>query len=149
MPRTAIDTSVIVAAHVVRHDHHEAAFHALEATLEAEERVILPMPALVEAYSVLTRFPAPFRLSPSDAFQVLKSSLESVSQIATLSDQDAWPFFADLSKNQVTGRATYDSQIIACAIKAGAERILTFNARDFQRLTPEGVQVVNPLSKSP
>lgn len=146
MPQTAIDTSVIVAAHVPRHGHHREAFRALEATLEAEERIILPMPALVEAYSVLTRFP-PFRLSPSDAFRVLKGSLEGVSQIATLSDQEAWPFFADLSKKQFAGRATYDSQIIACAVKAGAERILTLNARDFRRLTPKGVEVVDPLSE--
>ncbi|HYO15225.1 MAG TPA: PIN domain-containing protein [Thermoanaerobaculia bacterium] len=135
---------MIVAAHVVRHDHHGVAFHALERTLEVEERIILPMPSLVKAYSVLTRFPAPYRLSPSDAFRVLKNSLQGVSQIAALSDQEAWPFFADLSRNQFTGRDTYDSQIIACAVKAGAKRILTLNSRDFQRLKPEGVEIVNP-----
>ena len=125
------------------------AFRALETTLEVEERIILPMPALVEAYSVLTRFPVPFRLSPSDAFRVLKNSLQGVSQIAALSDQEAWPFFADLSGNQVMGRATYDSQIIACAVRGGADRILTLNGRDFERLKPDGLRIINPLSNSP
>lgn len=145
MLRTAIDTSVIVAAHLTQHEHHRAAFQAVERTLEVEEQIILPMPSLVEAYAVLTRIPAPNRLSPADAFRVLKASLESVSQIAALSDQDAWPFFADLSSNNFVGRATYDCQIIACAVKAGAERILTLNSRDFQRLKPDGIEIVNPL----
>jgi predicted nucleic acid-binding protein len=149
LPRTAIDTSVIVAAHLVRHDHHGAAFRALEATLESEASIILPMPALVEAYSVLTRLPVSYRLSPSDALRVLRNSLGAVSEIATLSGEEAWPFLAESADNQVMGRATYDSQIIACAVKAGAERILTLNAHDFVRLAPEGVEIVNPLDLAP
>lgn len=98
MPLTAIDTSVIVAAHLTQHDHHRVAFQAVEKTLEVEERIVLPLPSLVEAYSVLTKMPAPYRLSPSDAFRALKTSLQNVSEIAALSDQDAWPFFADLSR---------------------------------------------------
>ena len=145
MPPTAIDTSVIVAAHVVRHDHHEAAFRAIETTLESDGSLILPMPALVEAYSVLTRMPAPFRLSPADASRVLQRSLQGVSQLASLSDEGSWPFLADLAKGQAIGRAVYDFQIIACAVKAGAKQIITFNARDFERLKPEGIRIVNPL----
>src|SRR2546422_3207638 len=33
----------------------------------------LPISALIEAYSVLTRLPAPYRLAPADAFAVLRS----------------------------------------------------------------------------
>src|SRR5258706_16292070 len=98
------------------------------------------MPALVEAYSVLTRMPAPFRLSPADASRVLQSSLQGVSQLASLSDEGSWLFLADLAKGRVIGRAVYDFQIIACAVKAWAKQIITFNARDFERLKPEGMR---------
>lgn len=147
MPRTAIDTSVIVAAHLVRHDHHKASFHALAATLESEESIVLPLPALTEAYSVLTRLPAPNRLSPEDAFQVLHRSFREVASIVSLSSQDVWPFLADLAQGRFAGGATYDFQIIACAVKGGADRILTLNTRDFERLKPERLQIVNPLSE--
>lgn len=70
MSRTAIDTRVIVAAHLSRHDHHKASFQALAATLESEEGIMYPLPALTEAYAVMTRLPTPDRLSPADALQV-------------------------------------------------------------------------------
>ena len=147
MSRTAIDTSVIVAAHLSRHDHHKASFKALAATLEAEESIILPLPALTEAYAVLTRFPTPDRLSPADAFQVLQRSFREVALIVSLSGHDAWPFFADLSQSGYAGGVTYDFHILACAVKGGAERILTLNTRHFERLKPEGLQIVNPLTE--
>ena len=147
MSRTAIDTSVIVAAHLSRHDHHKASFRALAATLESEESLILPLPALTEAYSVLTRLPTPHRLSPADAFQVLHRSFREVASIVSLSGQDVWPFFADLSQSGSAGGATYDFQIIACAVKGGAERILTLNTRHFERLKPDGLEIVNPLTE--
>jgi len=81
-----------------------------------------------------------------DASRVLRSSLRPVTQIASLSDEESWPFLAALAKGQAIGRATYDFQIIACAVKAGAKQILTFNTRDFERLTPEGLRIVNPLT---
>jgi len=118
----------------------------MEATLESEGSLILPMPALVEAYSVLTRMPVPFRLSPADASRALQTSLQGVSRLASLSDEASWPFLADLAQSRAIGRAVYDFQIIACAIKAGAKQIITFNVRDFERLKPEGLKIINPLA---
>ena len=42
------------------------------------------------------------------------------------------------------GDAVYDARIVAAALKGGATRILTLNVRDFSRLAPDGLAVVDP-----
>jgi predicted nucleic acid-binding protein len=40
------------------------------------------------------------------------------------------------------GAATYDALIAHCALKAGADVLLTWNVRDFTRLGPAVAQLV-------
>ena len=56
---TALDASVIVAALLAAHEHHGPAATELGALLAEPGDVILPLQALVEAYSVMTRLPSP------------------------------------------------------------------------------------------
>ena len=55
-----------------------------------------------------------------------------------------WTFLRTASANGIAGGQTYDAQIVRCAVKAGAARILTLNTRDFERLAPSGMEVVAP-----
>ena len=63
----AVDSSVLVAALLGWHEHHVAAFRVLDAVLAADDDLVLPVHALIETYAVLTRLPAPHRLSPKAA----------------------------------------------------------------------------------
>src|SRR5690625_3303694 len=58
----ACDTSVLVPAMVTWHPRHEDSRRTVTETVTA-----LPSHVLVETYSVLTRLPAPHRLSPAVA----------------------------------------------------------------------------------
>ena len=145
MPKTAIDTNVLLAALLRWHEHHEVARHALELAFQEETEVLLPAAALVEAYAVLTRFPAPHRLSPQNAFELIYQSLGGRCRLVSLANDDLWSFLEGIARRQVRGRATYDSQILMSAAKAGADRILTLNLADFERLKPEGLTVVSPI----
>jgi predicted nucleic acid-binding protein len=66
----AVDTSVVVAALLGWHEAHEPARRALERGLAAE-RIVMPAPALLEAYAVMTRLPSPHRIRPADAAALL------------------------------------------------------------------------------
>lgn len=59
--RVALDTSVVVAALLAVHEHHAVAAPYV-AALRRESTIIVPLPVLVESYSVLTRLPTPLRL---------------------------------------------------------------------------------------
>lgn len=146
MIRTAVDTSLLVAVVLPWHKSHRIAFSALEAILSEEGGVLVPLPAVVEAYAVLTRLPAPHRMSPQDACSILTSLLSDTARIVGLDGGDAWSFLLDAAAVQAAGGAIYDAQILACAWKAGAERIFTLNWRDFERLRPKGLRVESPLS---
>jgi toxin FitB len=145
MPGTAVDTSVVVAALLAWHEHHEAAFGCLEQILSSEGAVLLPLPVLVESYSVLTRLPAPNRLSPSDAHALLSNALRARSRLVGLEPENAWSFLASLADNQVAGGVTYDAQIASCARNANADRLVTLNLRHFQRFGSDMLEILSPL----
>lgn len=66
MSRTC-DTSVLVPALLAWHPDHEECRRALRSVTK------LPVHVLVECYSVLTRLPAPHRVSPADAGGVVEA----------------------------------------------------------------------------
>jgi predicted nucleic acid-binding protein len=140
----ALDTSVIIAGLLSWHERHEPAAAAIEQALDAPDRPVLPLPCLLEAYSVMTRLPAPHRISPTDARDLLTGSFQGTVRVVGMSAREVWPLLESFPGAGVTGGATYDAQILACALKAGAERILTFNHRDFARFAPEEIEVVVP-----
>lgn len=109
-----------------------------------EGAFVLPLPALVEAYAVLTRLPAPHRISPRDAFSMLASSLHDTARIVSLHAGEIWPVLERAAAAHVAGGSIYDAQILACARKAGVERLFTLNWRHFERLRPDGFRIEIP-----
>lgn len=99
-------------------------------------------PALVETYAVLTRLPPPYRLRPADALAVMEGSWSRV-EITALDATDVWPLLRGLPDAGITGGSTYDAAIAACARKAGARVVLTWNVADFERVA-EDVEVKSP-----
>jgi len=126
----AIDTNVIIAALMSWQEFHGRARAALDKAL-LEKRLLLPFPALVESYSVLTRMPSSHRLAPAVAHQLLHATLGEV-RIAALPSRKAWQFLGVCEASGTTGGRVYDALIATIAIDAGAKEILTFNPRHFE-----------------
>jgi len=142
---TAVDSSVLVAGLLPWHEHHGAARAALRKLLSADSedpQPILPAHAVLEAYSVMTRMPAPFRVPPTQAHELLKSLLRNKVTLVQLSPQDAWRLLDRLPGDDITGGSVYDAVIAEAAHRAGAKRLLTLNVRHFERVAPEGMDVV-------
>ena len=143
MAKTAVDTSVVVAALLTWHEAHPPAFAALTAAVE-EGELLLPVSSLIECYSVLTRLPAAHRLTPVDATGLLESALRETGRVVGLRTGAAWGFLAALVREGVRGGATYDRRILEEAHAAGAERLLTLNGSDFRRFALDRLEVVVP-----
>ena len=92
----------------------------------------------------MTRLPAPHRLAPGSAHELLAGSLESCSVVVGLTGSEAWKLLRDLPGESIAGGRTYDAAILACAVKAGAKRLLALDAGDFERLDPHGIEIVVP-----
>ena len=62
--------------------------------------------------------------------------------LITLSEQEYVSALDQASSGTIVGAAAYDALIAHCALKAGADVLLTWNVRDFTRLGPAVARLV-------
>jgi len=127
---TAVDSSVLIAGLLSWHEFHDRAFQALGKLISAR-LLLIPFPALIESYSVMTRLPSPHRLHPEIAYQILHESF-SETRVVGLSAGSAWSFLSEYVAAGIAGGRVYDAVIASAAIAAHASELLTFNPRDFE-----------------
>ena len=133
----------MIAAVCTWHEHHAAAAGEIERRLGRGERMAIPAPALVEAYAVLTRLPAPHRLAPADAWALVKANFVERRQVVALTSRIYAGVLHDLVQHGLGGGRASDAVIAACARHARADVLLTFNTQHFDP-SPKGVLVVQP-----
>lgn len=139
-----VDTSCIIAAVCGWHAHHAPAAGEIDRRLGARELMATAAHALAEAYAVLTRIPAPHRLSPADALAVLEGNFIDNTRVAALDARGYRSLLRRAGRDGISGGRTYDAVIAECALRAKAATLLTFNVRHFADLEAAGVRVVVP-----
>ncbi|MPV38683.1 PIN domain-containing protein [Georgenia subflava] len=114
------DTSVLVPALISWHREHEAARHAIAGGVD-----VVPAHVVIESYSVLTRLPAPHRISPEDAANVL--SRLAVRAVG-VPDSTYRALVTELGRSRLTGGAAYDA-LVAVTARHHRLRLLTRDRR--------------------
>jgi predicted nucleic acid-binding protein len=144
--RFLIDTSCIIAAVCPWHESHESTAATITARLDAGEQLVIAAHSLAEGYSVLTRLPAPYRLSPEDAATLVGANFADGATVIALTAADYKRLVARAPERGVSGGRTYDAIVVECARKAGVSTIVTLNRKDFASLLPrEGGITLDPL----
>src|SRR5215470_4755219 len=128
------DASVLVAAFVEEHQHHQRSFERLEKA--EKKRACCAAHSLAELYSTLTRLPGSHRLSGEQALLFLDSVRERLETISLDSDEYV-NAIEEASADGVIGGTIYDALLAECARKARATVILTWNLNHFQRVCRE------------
>lgn len=130
-----LDSSVLVPVFLVDHEHHES---SLDLFLRFKKReVSCAAHSMAEVYATLTRLPGKHRLSAAQAMLCVGEIRERLSLIALTEDE----YFAALERTAslgIAGGTTYDALIVACALKAKAETIYTWNLRHFEQFDLPG-----------
>ena len=134
----------MIAAVCAWHEHHARAAEEIERRLSRGEEMIVAAPALVEAYAVLTRLPPPHRLSSVDALTLLEGNFMGGPKIVALNGQAYRTLLRQASGDGITGGRTYDAVIAACAFRAKATALLTFNERHFRSFAERGLEIFVP-----
>jgi predicted nucleic acid-binding protein len=116
-----LDTSVAIALTVTGHTDHVATFEAV-----GDLRLGLAGHAAYEAYSVLTRLPAPARRTPATVARLLAASFPHTRFL----DADAAALLADLPARGIAGGSVYDALVAA----ADAHHRLRLATRDRRAL---------------
>jgi predicted nucleic acid-binding protein len=143
----ALDTSCMVAAVCAWHVRHAAAAAEIERRLDRGERLAIAAHAIAGTCAVLTRLPAPHRLSPADAWTLVRTNFIDNATLVTLDGPGHVAVLARLAGAGIGGGRTYDGLIGACAEVSHAKALLTFNPRHFDP-PPRGVTIVEPIDPS-
>lgn len=133
----------MVAAVCSWHERHAAVAAEVERQLDAQGRLAIPAHALVEAYAVLTRLPAPHRVAPADAWALLSANFVEPAHVVALEGPAHGALLARLAAARIGGGRTYDALIGEQAAVAEADVLLTLNPRHFEP-PPGDITIIEP-----
>jgi len=141
--RVFFDTSVLVAASVEPHPMHERSLVWLKRAKAEELEMLVASHTIAELYGVLTTLPLRPRLTPDTALRLILTNVRKIAKIVPLSVSDYEATIERLAELGISGGAVYDALIARAARRSGAERLLTLNASDFERVWPEGKSLLS------
>jgi len=139
------DTSVLVGGLVYLGPQSEPAQSLMHAV--AEKRLPRPSTAwhcCLELFSVATRLPPEFRLTPPDAVQLIEEEVFGRMDVHGLPEEDRLPLLHAAAHEGLGGGRIYDAHIADVARVAGAGVIVTDNRRHFLTALRHGIRVVTP-----
>lgn len=130
------DTSVLVPSLIKALPVHGIALTWLEKVQQNQIDAAISTHTLAELYCNLSRFPITPKISPAASIELLNEGVLPYFELIALDKSDYLSIIKHLSSEQIIGAATYDALHVYAGIKAQADYILSFNARDFQRVYP-------------
>ena len=140
-----LDTSVLLAGLIDFGPPSAPAHHVLHAVSVGTITAGTAWHCCLEVYSVATRLPPEFRVSPADATRLLREEVFARMAIQDLPSSDREPFLALLVQEGIAGGRIYDAHIAEVARAAGARVIVTDNRRHFLAALRHGIRVETPV----
>jgi len=140
-----LDTSVLLAGLVDFGPQSAPAQSVLHAV--AEKTVPAPGTAwhcCLEFFSVATRLPPEFRLSPADAAHLLQEEVFARMTVHDLPPGDRVMMLKAAAQDRTAGGRIYDAHITEVARAAGANVVVTDNRRHFLAALRHGIRIETP-----
>jgi len=132
--RWFFDSSVLVPALLADHVHHARSFAAFAAA--SRKNAGCAAHSLAEVYSTLTRYPGKQRLGAESA-ALLVQEIEHRLTLVWLDGDEYLAAIDRIAGMGIVGGAVYDALIAACAAKARADVVYTWNTAHFMLLGDE------------
>jgi predicted nucleic acid-binding protein len=139
-----LDTSVLLAGLVDFGPQSAPAQSVLSAVAEKLVSARTAWHCCLEFYSVSTRLPPEFRLTPPDARRLLEEEVFERMAVHDLPAADRLPMLKAASGDGSNGGRIYDAHIAEVARAAGAATIVTDNRRHFLAAMRHGIRVETP-----
>ncbi|MFZ0733377.1 MAG: PIN domain-containing protein [Candidatus Sulfotelmatobacter sp.] len=128
------DTSVLVPVFIPGHIHHERSFQLFSrATVKS---AFCAAHSIAEVYATMTRLPGKHRTSAQQALTFLEM-IEERSSFVALDVADYLATIREAAALQIIGGTSYDALVAACALKAKADVLYTWNSGHFLLLGDE------------
>ena len=140
-----LDTSVLLAGLIDLGPQSAPAQSLLHAIVE--KRVQEPATAwhcCLEFFSVATRLPPEFRVTPADAVTLLQEEIFGRMAVHDLPPGDRLAMLRAAERDHVTGGRIYDAHIAEIARSVAASVVVTDNRRHFLTALRHGIRVETP-----
>ncbi|HYT66374.1 MAG TPA: PIN domain-containing protein [Vicinamibacterales bacterium] len=140
-----LDTSVILAGLIDLGPQSAPAQSLLHAA--AEKSIARPATAwhcCLEFFSVATRLPPEFRLTPADAVHLVEDEVFGRMSVHDLPAGDRLELLRTCARDGVAGGRIYDAHIAEVARASRANVIVTDNRRHFLAALRHGIRVETP-----
>jgi predicted nucleic acid-binding protein len=98
----------------------------------------------LEFFSVATRLPPEFRLTPDDANVLLQEEVFGRMAVHDLPPADRLPLLKSAARDAIIGGRIYDAHIAEVARAAGATVVVTDNRKHFLSALRHGLRVETP-----
>lgn len=138
------DTSVLVAACIRNHPHYERAWPVLDDIAKGRHSGAISMHSMAELYSTLTSAPLRPKIQPVEAQQLISRNIIGHFEMIAITKQMYQNAIKICTDSALVSGAIYDALILECARKSDADRIYTFNMRDFRRIAPDLAVRISP-----
>jgi predicted nucleic acid-binding protein len=140
-----LDTSVLLGGLVYFGPQSQAAQLVLHGVAEKQIRdAATAWHCCLEFYSVATRLPPEFRLSPGDAHELLTREVMARMAVHELPAGDRAALLQTALEDGTIGGRIYDAHIAEVARAAGATVIVTDNRKHFLASLKHGIRVETP-----
>jgi predicted nucleic acid-binding protein len=141
--RAFLDTSVLVPVFYGDHMHHAASLDLF--TKFPQKDVCCGAHSLLEVYATLTRMPGKYRVSSEHGMLFIANIRERMT-IVSLNAGEYGDMLKKFTSIGIVGGAIYDAFLAACALKAKAETLFTWNIRHYGQFGPEVARILqSPL----
>ena len=120
MKKVLLDTSVLVAATLSEHEHHEVALPWLSGAHRDDFELLVAGHSIAEMFSVLTRYPLRPRLSPTGAARIIRESVKSKARIVALTSTEYLSTVQQVADLELRGGIVYDALIARAGLTACA-----------------------------
>lgn len=141
--RVGLDSDVIIELVSEAGTRHEATHASYETLVASGTEFVVTDHALLEAFSVLSRSPAPVGVAPKEAERMLKETLGG-HIIAPIRAGLAWETIRHTLDRGFAGGRVYDAVIALATYEAGARLLLTWNLKHFLTIAPAGLEIRQP-----
>jgi predicted nucleic acid-binding protein len=139
--KIGVDSSVVVAAIHANHPRHAVAALWLVNALAADELVVCHH-TVFEAFAILTSLPGSFRVTPSEARDLLVATVRGNMALAGFDPGSTWSILESFVPASVAGGRSYDAFVAGVLHAHGARAVATFNVKHFAGLV-EGLSVID------
>ena len=129
--KVLLDTSVLIAAVIAKHDAHAKAFPLLQRVQNGKDDGFVAAHSLAEMYAILTKIPPPYRHSPEQALLSIEENVLKHFKVASLAGSDYAALIREAALAGIQGGTIYDALLLKSAEKANPDRIYTLNLKHF------------------